>query len=158
MRILGTHSVQSWCTLLISASYRVFVYGRYRKSRLVYVYLSDLDLSDITSFYEEQRVRMADLPKKNGKSGAYFSGREVSTQFAQPLLCCVVWSQVICSWCISRICYDWEFAGCVNYMGMIIVSLSTACLLHTQTSAGDLLSVTIIYVTPVFYFLTRICR
>ena len=32
MRILGAPSVQSSCTLLISASYSVFVYGRYRKS------------------------------------------------------------------------------------------------------------------------------
>ena len=31
--------------LWISASYHVFVYGRYRKSRLVCVWLSDLDLS-----------------------------------------------------------------------------------------------------------------
>ena len=32
-------------TLCISASYRVFVYGRYCNSRLVCVWLSDLDLS-----------------------------------------------------------------------------------------------------------------
>ena len=37
LRILRTPSVQSCCTLWISASYRVFVYGRYRKSRLVCV-------------------------------------------------------------------------------------------------------------------------
>ena len=43
--ILGAPSVQSCCTLSISASYHVFVYGRYRKSRLVCVCLSDLDLS-----------------------------------------------------------------------------------------------------------------
>ena len=43
MRILGAPRVQSCCSLLIS-SYRVFVSGRYRKSRLVCV-LSDLDLS-----------------------------------------------------------------------------------------------------------------
>ena len=43
MRILGAHSVQSCCTLSISASYRVSVCGRYGKSRLVYVLLSDLD-------------------------------------------------------------------------------------------------------------------
>ena len=43
--ILGAPSVQSCCTLPISASYHVFVYGRYRKSRLVCVLLSDLDLS-----------------------------------------------------------------------------------------------------------------
>ena len=44
LRILGAPSVQSCCTLSISASYHVFVYDRYRKSRLVCV-LSDLDLS-----------------------------------------------------------------------------------------------------------------
>ena len=37
--------IKSCCNLWISASYRVFVYGRYRKSRLVCVWLSDLDLS-----------------------------------------------------------------------------------------------------------------
>ena len=45
LRILGAPSVQSCCTLLITASYRVFVYDRYRKSRLVCVLLSELDLS-----------------------------------------------------------------------------------------------------------------
>ena len=45
MRIVGVPSVQSCRTLSISASYHVFVYGRYSKSRLVYVWLSDLDLS-----------------------------------------------------------------------------------------------------------------
>ena len=35
MRILGAHSVQSCCTLSIAAFYHVFVYGRYRKFRLV---------------------------------------------------------------------------------------------------------------------------
>ena len=44
LRILGAPSVQCCCTLTISAFYRVFVYGRYRKSRLVCVLLSDLDL------------------------------------------------------------------------------------------------------------------
>ena len=45
LHILSVPSVRSCCTLSISASYRVFVYGRYRKSRLVCVLLSDLDLS-----------------------------------------------------------------------------------------------------------------
>ena len=45
LRILGAPSVQSCCTLSMSASYRVFVCDRYRKSRLVCVWLSDLDLS-----------------------------------------------------------------------------------------------------------------
>ena len=44
MCVLDAPNVQSWCTLSISASYRVFVYGRYRKSRLVCVLLLDLDL------------------------------------------------------------------------------------------------------------------
>ena len=35
LRILGVPSVQSCCTLSISASYCAFVYGRYLKSRLV---------------------------------------------------------------------------------------------------------------------------
>ena len=42
--ILGAPRVQSCCTLWISASYSVFVYGRYRKSRLVCVWVSDMDL------------------------------------------------------------------------------------------------------------------
>ena len=45
LRILGAPSVQSCCILSISASYRAFVYGRYRKYRLVCVLLSDLELS-----------------------------------------------------------------------------------------------------------------
>ena len=44
LRILGAPSVQSCCTLCISASYRVLVYGRYHKSRLVCVWLSGLNL------------------------------------------------------------------------------------------------------------------
>ena len=42
--ILGALSVQSCCTLSISASYRVFICVRYHKSRR-FVWLSDLDLS-----------------------------------------------------------------------------------------------------------------
>ena len=37
LQILGVHNVKSCGTLSISASYRVFVYGIYRKSRLVCV-------------------------------------------------------------------------------------------------------------------------
>ena len=44
LRILGALGVLSCCNLSISASYRVFVCGRYCKSRLVCVLL-DLDLS-----------------------------------------------------------------------------------------------------------------
>ena len=36
-------SIQSCCTLSIYTSYRVFLYGRYCKSRLVCVLVSDLD-------------------------------------------------------------------------------------------------------------------
>ena len=50
-RQLGAPRVQSCCTVSISASYHVFVYGRYRKSRLVCVLFSDLDLFDITRLY-----------------------------------------------------------------------------------------------------------
>ena len=45
LRNLCARSVQSCCTLSISASYHVFAYDRYRKSRFVTVWLSDLDLS-----------------------------------------------------------------------------------------------------------------
>ena len=45
LHILGALSVQFCCTISISASHCVFVYGRYRKSRLVCALLSDLDLS-----------------------------------------------------------------------------------------------------------------
>ena len=44
-RVLGAPNVRSCCTLWISASYSVFVYGIYRNSRRVCVWLSDLDLS-----------------------------------------------------------------------------------------------------------------
>ena len=40
LRILGALSVQSCFTLLIAASYRVFSFGSYRKSRLACVWLS----------------------------------------------------------------------------------------------------------------------
>ena len=49
LHIFGALRVQSCCTLSISASYRVFVGGRYHKSRLVCMWLSD-----IASLYEEQ--------------------------------------------------------------------------------------------------------
>ena len=38
LRIIGAPIVKSCFTLSISASYHVFVYGRYRKSRLVCVW------------------------------------------------------------------------------------------------------------------------
>ena len=39
LRNLGAHSVQSSCTLWIYASYSVFVYGIYSKSRIVCVFV-----------------------------------------------------------------------------------------------------------------------
>ena len=43
LHIFGLSSVQSCCNLSISASYYVFVCGRYRRSRLACVWFSDLD-------------------------------------------------------------------------------------------------------------------
>ena len=87
MRILGALSVQSCCTLSISASYYVFSCGTYRKSRLVCVWLSDLDLSRHHlplwgAVPAIQRVRMTDCPQ-NGNSSPHWCGWEVLTQFAQ---------------------------------------------------------------------------
>ena len=42
LHILGEPSVQRCCTLSISASYRVFVYGRYSKSRIGFVATSSV--------------------------------------------------------------------------------------------------------------------
>ena len=52
LRILGAPSVQFCCTLSISASYHVFVYGRYR---LFVCGCRTCFFLDITRFYEEQR-------------------------------------------------------------------------------------------------------
>ena len=78
LRILESLSVQSWCTLSISASYRVFVYGRYRKSRLVCVLLWNSDMSrhppPLSGVAPAiHRVRMTVFPK-NGKSGPIAGG------------------------------------------------------------------------------------
>ena len=54
LHILGAPSVHSVSTLSISASYHVFVCGRYRKSRFVCVWLSDLDLPRDPPFYGKQ--------------------------------------------------------------------------------------------------------
>ena len=43
LRILSASSVQSYCTLSISASYDIFVCERYRKSSHACMWLSDLD-------------------------------------------------------------------------------------------------------------------
>ena len=96
LHILGAPSVQSCCTLWI------FVYGRYHKSKLVCLLLSDLDWSQHhprlwAAAPVIQRVCMAGMPKNSNSSW----GRESSTQFAQQLLSvvtaptlvdCVVWS------------------------------------------------------------------
>ena len=79
--ILGAPSVQSCCTICISAPYHVFVYVRYRKSRLVCVWLSDPDLSRNHPLLwgaapSKQRVCMTRLPK-NGKSGPIAGGGRV---------------------------------------------------------------------------------
>ena len=93
MRILGAPSVQSCCTVSIYASYHVFVYSRYRKSRLICVWLSDLYLSRHHPLLwgappAIQWLRMAALPK-HGKSGPHCWGREVSTQFEKQFVTAV---------------------------------------------------------------------
>ena len=82
-------SVQSCCTLWISAFWHVFVYSRYRKSIPVYVMFSDLYLSRHQPLLwgaalAIQRVRMTGL-HKNGKSGRHCWGREVSRHFHNSL-------------------------------------------------------------------------
>ena len=67
--IIDVPNVQPCCTLWISASYNVFVYDKYKKSRLFCVWLSDLDLSRHRPFLGGaapaiQRVRMAGVPPK----------------------------------------------------------------------------------------------
>ena len=69
LHIWGAPSVQSCCTLWISAFWHVFVYGRYHKSRLSCLKLSDLDWSRHHPLLWAaapaiQRVRMAGMPKK----------------------------------------------------------------------------------------------
>ena len=59
MRILGAPSVKSCCTLLISASYRVFVYVIYRTTRFFVCSCRTWICLSITRLYEEQRVGIA---------------------------------------------------------------------------------------------------
>ena len=80
--ILGAHSVQFCFTLWTSASYRVFVYGRYRKARPVLcVVVGPGFVSDITRFYEEQRQPSSGSAWPtchiNGKSGSHCWGGRV---------------------------------------------------------------------------------
>ena len=85
LRTLGETSLQSCCTLWISTSYRVFVYGIYRKFRLLFVCGCRTWIClHITRFYEEERqpCRVSAWPvfqKKHGKSGPHFIGRVIST-------------------------------------------------------------------------------
>ena len=60
MRIIGESSVKSCCILLLSAYDCVFVYDRYSKSILVYVLLSDLDLS-------RHHLHLRGTPGPNGR-------------------------------------------------------------------------------------------
>ena len=89
------------------------VCGRYHKSRLSCLKLSDLDWSHITRFCEQQRQpsRGSVWPAcpKNGTSGPHCWGRRGSTQFAQqlesavtapPLVGCGVWSLHMVASCI----------------------------------------------------------
>ena len=90
LHILVAPSVQSCGTLSISASYRVFVYGRYHKSRLVVV-----GLLDIARFYEE-------LCQPSGLAGDA-RGRTICTAVCQTpetaphRVGSVVWSDIITS-------------------------------------------------------------
>ena len=54
LRILGAHHVQLCYTLSIYVSYRIFVCGRYRKSRHVACCCRPWISLDIALFYEEQ--------------------------------------------------------------------------------------------------------
>ena len=87
LRILGAPSVQSCCTLWISASYCVFVYGTYRKSDLFVCGCRTWICLDITRFYEGQcqpssETAWPTCPKKNGNSGPPIAvGGRFSTQF-----------------------------------------------------------------------------
>ena len=90
--------VQSCCTLSISASYHVFVYGRYRKSRLVCEWLSDLHLSRHHPLLwgAAPDIQRPTWPAftKNGKSvSTQFTQQFVTAVTAQPLVGCVVFSR-----------------------------------------------------------------
>ena len=74
LRILGAPSVQSCCTLSISTYYHVFVYGRYCKSRLVCVWLSELNLSRHHPLYDEK------CQPSSGSTWLFFTGIIYSTK------------------------------------------------------------------------------
>ena len=91
LRFLGAPSVQLCCTLWISASYRVYICGRYKKSRHVCMWLSDLE------FYRHRPFLCGAVPAIQ----QIRRGRERSTQIVQQfskaavtaprLVGCVVW-------------------------------------------------------------------
>ena len=86
---------QSCCTLWISASYSVFVCGRYRKCVVVGPGFVSTSPVFMMSSANHPAGPHGWFNKKNGKSGPHYWGREVSTQFvsavtAPPLVCCVV--------------------------------------------------------------------
>ena len=87
LRIVGAPSVQTYRTLSISVSYCVFVFGRYRKSRLFACCCRTWICLDMTRFNEKQRQPLIGsiwpACPKNGKSGTHCWGLKVSTQFAQ---------------------------------------------------------------------------
>ena len=70
-------SIQSCCTLWISASYRVFVYGRYRKSICLWVVIGPGFVSTSPAF---MRSSVFTWPAcQNGKLAPHCWGREGST-------------------------------------------------------------------------------
>ena len=104
LRILGAPNVPSCCTLSIYASYRVFVCGRYRKSILVCVWLSDLDLSQHRTLFRSSATYPLGLHSRlvqKTVNEPSLLGQEVWTHFAEqfaktaviapPLIGCVVW-------------------------------------------------------------------
>ena len=107
--MLGAPSVESCCTLSISPTYRVFVHGRYRKSRLFVFVVGPGFVSIPPAFMRSNASHPAGphgrFAQKNSKSGSHCWGREVSTQFAQqfaktaetapPLVGCIVWSLIL---------------------------------------------------------------
>ena len=94
--------VQSCCTLSIAASYHVFVYGRYHKSRIVCVWFGPgfVSTSPVIMRSASHRVCMADLSKtgksapNSGAGGFDTIAQQFVTAVTAPLLVgCVVWSQ-----------------------------------------------------------------
>ena len=144
-RILCAPSVQSCRTLWISASNRVFVYGRYRKYRLC-VCLSDLDCLDITRFYE-------DCPR-NGKSGCVEGIRRAL--FLGLVLIAVTAIEQAPS-VVPQPCYHHH--SCRTYATKTAFISSSAAILHAfRCSASDvymLVSISILFRFLLIVFLYR---